>query len=117
MNFLYPGFLFALAAVIIPVIIHLYNFRRFKKVYFSNVKFLKAVKLQTSSWQKVKNRLILAARVMAIIFIVLAFAKPYIPDKNNNEVARVVYRPDDPLSCGAQVWIEFDSKNLTLEIM
>ena len=38
-------------------------------------------------------------------------------DKNNNEVARVVYRPDDPLSCGAQVWIEFDSKNLTLEIM
>lgn len=27
-------------------------------------------------------------------------------DDNGNEVARVVYRPDNPLSCGAKVWIE-----------
>lgn len=27
-------------------------------------------------------------------------------DKNGEEVARVVYRPDTPLSCGAKVWIE-----------
>ncbi len=27
-------------------------------------------------------------------------------DSNDNEVARVVYRPEKPLSCGAQVWIE-----------
>ncbi|HXI00552.1 MAG TPA: BatA domain-containing protein [Sphingobacteriaceae bacterium] len=83
MNFLYPGFLFALAAISIPVIIHLFNFRRFKKVYFSNVRFLKDVEQQTSSGQKIKNRLILATRILAITFIVLAFAKPYIPDKSN----------------------------------
>ena len=29
-----------------------------------------------------------------------------IRDENGNEVARVVYRPDKPLSCGAHVWIE-----------
>lgn len=51
-------------------------------MYFSNVKFLKAVEQQTSSRQKIKNRLILAARILAIIFIVLAFAKPYIVDEN-----------------------------------
>lgn len=27
-------------------------------------------------------------------------------DKEGNEVARVVYRPDKPLSCGAVCWIE-----------
>ena len=29
-----------------------------------------------------------------------------IRDADGNEVARVVYRPDKPLSCGAHVWIE-----------
>ena len=29
-----------------------------------------------------------------------------IRDAQGNEVARVVYRPNDPLSCGAHVWIE-----------
>jgi len=27
-------------------------------------------------------------------------------DENGKEVARVVYSPDKPLSCGARVWIE-----------
>lgn len=83
MNFLFPGFLFALAAVIIPVLIHLFNFRKFKKVYFSNVRFLKSVEQQTTSAQKVRNRLILLCRTLAVVFIVLAFARPYIPDGEN----------------------------------
>jgi len=29
-----------------------------------------------------------------------------IKDTQGNEVARVVYSPDKPLSCGARVWIE-----------
>lgn len=77
MNFLYPGFLFALVAVVIPVIIHLFNFRKFKKVYFSNVAFLKEVKEQNSSREKLKNLLILICRIMAITFLVLAFARPF----------------------------------------
>jgi len=79
MNFLYPGFLFALLSVAIPVIIHLFNFRKFKKVYFSNVQLLKEVEQQNSSKEKVKNLLILASRILAIIGLVLAFAQPYIP--------------------------------------
>jgi hypothetical protein len=31
-------------------------------------------------------------------------------DKDNNVVARVVYSPDKPLSCGAKVWIETHNK-------
>lgn len=79
MNFLYPGFLFALLTVAIPVIIHLFNFRKFKKVYFSNVAFLKEVKEQHSSREKLKSLLILCARILAIVFMVFAFARPFIP--------------------------------------
>lgn len=94
MNFLYPGFLFALFSVAIPVIIHLFNFRKFKKVYFSNVAFLKEVKEQTSSREKLKNLFILASRILAIVFLVLAFARPFIPhtgkiDQTKNNIISV----------------------------
>jgi len=87
MNFLYPGFLFALLSVAIPVIIHLFNFRKFKKVYFSNVQLLKEVEQQNSSKEKLKNLLILFSRILAIIFLVLAFAQPYIPAHNQKTTA------------------------------
>ena len=77
MNFLYPGFLFLLLAVAIPILIHLFNFRKFKKVYFSNVQFLKAAKDEQASMSKIRDILILICRVLEIIFLVLAFAQPY----------------------------------------
>ncbi|PWS28426.1 hypothetical protein DHW03_00785 [Pedobacter yonginense] len=92
MNFLYPGFLFALIAVAIPIIIHLFNFRKFKRVYFSNVQLLTEVEHQNSSREKIKNLLILFARILALIFLVLAFSQPYIPQKNqkNNRLNNAV---------------------------
>jgi hypothetical protein len=82
MHFLYPAFLFALAALAIPVIIHLFNFRKYQKVYFSNVQFLKEIQEQQASRRNLKERLILAARLLAILSLVLAFARPFIPGKN-----------------------------------
>jgi hypothetical protein len=79
MRFLSPGFLFALLTIAIPVIIHLFNFRKFKKVYFSNVRFLKNVQIHTSSRQHLKDRLILGMRILGLSFLVFAFARPYIP--------------------------------------
>jgi hypothetical protein len=79
MNFLYPGFLFALLTIAIPIVIHLFNFRKFKKVYFSNVQFLKEAKEQNSSREKLKHLLVLFSRILAIVFLVLAFARPFIP--------------------------------------
>ena len=82
MSFLYPSFLLALAAVAIPIIIHLFNFRRYKTVYFSNVRFLKEVKEQTDSRSRLKHLLILLCRILAITFLVIAFAQPYIKSKS-----------------------------------
>jgi hypothetical protein len=79
MHFIYPGFLFALSALSIPVIIHLFNFRRFKKIYFTNVRFLREIKQDTKSRSQLKHLLILLARLLAVTFLVLAFAQPYIP--------------------------------------
>ena len=86
MNFTYPAFLFALSAVAIPIIIHLFNFRKFKTVYFSNVRFLKEVKQETQAKSKLKHLLVLAARILALIFLVLAFAQPFIPLENKKVV-------------------------------
>jgi Aerotolerance regulator N-terminal len=86
MKFVYPEFLFALAAISIPVIIHLFNFRKFKKIIFTNVKFLKEVKEQTQSKSKLKHLLVLITRILAISFLVFAFAQPYFP-KNDKAIS------------------------------
>lgn len=79
MSFTYPAFLLALSAIAIPIIIHLFNFRKFKTVYFSNVRFLKEVKQETQAKSKLKHLLVLASRILAITFLVFAFAQPFIP--------------------------------------
>lgn len=79
MQFIYPAFLIALAAIAIPIILHLFYFRRFKKVYFTNVRFLRELKEETSARSKLRNLLVLLMRILAIAFLVLAFAQPFIP--------------------------------------
>lgn len=83
MNFIYPWVLWGLGALAIPLIVHLFNFRRTKKVFFSNVAFLKKVETQTSSFRKLKQWLIMAARMAAIAALVVAFAQPFFPAQNN----------------------------------
>jgi hypothetical protein len=79
MQFLYPSFLWALAALAIPIIIHLFYFRRFKKVAFSNVKFLKEVKEETSMRSRLRNLLVLLTRCLALAALIFAFAQPFLP--------------------------------------
>jgi N-terminal double-transmembrane domain len=79
MKFAYPGFLFAFLVLLIPIIIHLFNFKRYKTLYFSSLQFLKHVDEQTKSTQKLKHFLVLLARLLAFSCLVLAFAQPYIP--------------------------------------
>jgi hypothetical protein len=82
MNFLFPTFLIGLVAIAIPIIIHLFNFRKYKKVYFTNVQFLKELKQESDSKSKLKEWLILAMRILAIACLVFAFAQPFIPGKS-----------------------------------
>lgn len=79
MYFINPYFLFAGFLIAIPIIIHLFNFRKYKKIYFSNVEFLREIKSQTQKSSVLKHLLVLICRILAIISLVLAFSQPYIP--------------------------------------
>lgn len=79
MTFLYPWFLLSLFAILIPIIIHLFRFRKFRKVYFPSISFLEQINDQTRKQSKLKHLLVLFSRILAIVFLVLAFARPYIP--------------------------------------
>ena len=84
MSFVFPWFFLALFTLTIPVIIHLFYFRKFKKVYFSDIRFLKQVQEEKSTIEKLKKRLVLACRLFALFFLVLAFSQPFIGTKKNN---------------------------------
>jgi len=76
MLFLNPTVLFGLLAAAIPLLIHLLNLRKLKKVEFSTLKFL--IELRKSKIRKIKLKqwLLLALRVLIILFTVMAFARP-----------------------------------------
>jgi len=82
MSFLYPVFLFALLALAIPVIIHLFNFKRYKTLYFSNVSLLKRIKQESRKKSQLKQLIILMTRLLTIASLVFAFSRPYIPLNN-----------------------------------
>ena len=60
MQFLNPQFLFAFFALAIPILVHLFNFRRYKKVLFTNVRFLQEIRQDTQNRSRLRNLLILA---------------------------------------------------------
>ncbi len=88
MQFVNPLFLFGLFAVSVPVIIHLFNFRKYRKVYFTNVRFLQEIRQETQKRSQLRHLIILALRILAISALAIAFAQPYIPvSKNRKPVA------------------------------
>ena len=104
MTFLYPSFLWALLALSIPVIIHLFNFRRTTRVFFSNNRFLRQVKEVTTAKRRLKHFLILASRLLFLLFLILAFAQPVIPAKDQLDAERnIVIYLDNSESMSAQM--------------
>lgn len=81
MTFLNPLVLLGLAAAAIPLIIHLFNFRRPRRVDFSSLAFLREVQRSTMQRVRVKQWLLLLLRTLAIAFLVLSFARPVLPGR------------------------------------
>lgn len=81
MRFLYPNILWCLFALAIPIIIHLFNFRRHKVVYFSNTATLKTIEQENAKTKKLKYIIALIMRMLFVAALVFAFAYPYNPDQ------------------------------------
>lgn len=84
MRFLYPNMLWGLFALLIPILIHLFNFRRHKLVYFSNTAVLRSIQQENAKTRKLKYLVTLLLRCLFIAALVLAFAFPYHPEKQLN---------------------------------
>ena len=90
MQFKHPEILYFLFLLVIPILVHLFQLRRFKKEYFTNVRFLKKLSIQTRKSSKIKKWLLLATRLLLLTFIIIAFAQPFFKAKDtknsNNEM-------------------------------
>ena len=86
MLFTNPLLLIGLAGIAIPILIHLFNFRRYKTIHFSNVKMLEEIEKKTKRESQIMHLIVLALRVLGIAALVLAFAQPYIPNPKHKNV-------------------------------
>src|SRR5574338_1558778 len=77
MNFLAPAFLAGLAALAIPVLLHLVNRERKEVVEFPSLMFLQRIPYKSVRRQKLRHILLLALRCLAIAIVVFAFARPF----------------------------------------
>lgn len=86
MVFIHPEFLWGLLAMLIPIIIHLFDFRKNRKVYFPDISFLKQVKHSSKKPLKLKQWLILISRLAFVFFLVMVFAKPILPTDSKKQL-------------------------------
>ena len=90
MEFVHPNFLWFLFLLLIPIIIHLFHFRRHKTLYFPSLKFLKYIQQEQKSTQKLKHLLVLLSRLLALTFLIICFAQPYIGTSKSKSAGKSV---------------------------
>ena len=101
MLFKNANLLYALFALIIPIIVHLFQLRRFKKVAFTNVAMLKKLELQTRKSAVLKKWLVLLSRIGFFAMLIFAFSQPYFPNKNNGKKQETLLFIDNSFSMQA----------------
>lgn len=77
MHFKHPEILYFLFLLIVPVLVHLFQLRRFQKEYFTNIRFLKELSIQTRKSSVIKKWLLLITRLLLLACLILAFAQPF----------------------------------------
>ncbi|MCX7696447.1 MAG: BatA and WFA domain-containing protein [Bacteroidales bacterium] len=99
MAFLQPAFLWGIMGIIIPIVIHFLELRRFRKQYFSDNYFLIDLLKKKRRQQKIKQWLVLLSRILFIVFLSLAFAQPVRTDeKSMFQFSRAILYIDNSFS-------------------
>jgi hypothetical protein len=91
MHFKHPEILYFLFLLIVPILVHLFQLRRFKKSYFTNVRLLAKLSIQTRKSSKIKKWLLLATRLLLLACLILAFAQPYFTAKDSKNANNEMY--------------------------
>lgn len=91
MQFKHPEILYFLFLLAVPILVHLFQLRRFKTAYFTNVRFLKALTIQSRKSSQIKKWLLLATRLLLLTALVLAFALPFLATKEKSNSQKELY--------------------------
>ena len=91
MQFKHPELLYFLFVLVIPILVHLFQLRRFKKEYFTNVQFLKELSIQTRKSSKIKKWLLLITRLLLLAALITAFAQPFFKAKESKNSSNEMY--------------------------
>ncbi|MEA9412057.1 BatA and WFA domain-containing protein [Flavobacterium sp. PL02] len=91
MHFKHPEILYFLFLLIVPILVHLFQLRRFKKSYFTNVRLLAKLSIQTRKSSKIKKWLLLASRLFLLTCLILAFAQPFFTAKDSKNANNEMY--------------------------
>ena len=78
MGFLAPLFFVGLAALSVPVIVHLTERQREKVVEFPSLMFLHRIPFRSTERRKIRNWFLLAIRCLALLLLVVAFSRPFL---------------------------------------
>ncbi len=103
MQFKYPEFLWALLTLLIPILIHLFRLRRFKKTPFTNVKLLQKIVSESRRSSVLKKWFLLATRLLLLAAVTLAFAQPFFAEKSALKINETVIYLDDSFSMQAKM--------------
>jgi len=76
LNFLNSAILLGLAAVLLPLLIHLFTRSKARPVVFSSLRFLRALQNQKIRRVRLRQILLLILRTLIVALLVLGFARP-----------------------------------------
>ena len=102
MQFKHPEILWALFLLIIPILIHLFQLRRFTKTPFTNVAMLQKVVSESRKSNTLKKWLLLITRLMLLAAIIIAFAQPFTSANTALQEKETVVYLDDSFSMQAK---------------
>ncbi|UQD56430.1 VWA domain-containing protein [Flavobacterium sp. K5-23] len=91
MQFKHPEILYFLFLLLIPILVHLFQLRRFKKEFFTNVRFLAALSVQSRKSSRIKKWLLLASRLLLLICLIIAFAQPFFKAEDSLNATNEMY--------------------------
>lgn len=98
MQFKHPEVFYFLVLLIIPILVHLFQLQKFKKVAFTNVAFLKKISLETRKSSRLKKWLILATRLLGLLALLFVFSQPYLSDRTSEQKSHNIIYVDNSLS-------------------
>ena len=101
MSFLVPAFLIGCLAAAVPIVLHLLRRERLPRMPFSDIRFLQAARVEQTRRRRLREWLLLALRVAALLLLAVAFARPFLDDAAAPDRPAIVVLVDTSFSLSA----------------